>query len=101
MSQRRVVVIGGGAVGLATAVHLTKMDQSLDVLVLEADYVGSGSFSRSLVLSKRNTLVNSTSQFALMGESFATSLPKMKDCGLFAPAMFALLPKNLILRITN
>lgn len=48
MSQRRVVVIGGGAVGLATAVHLTKMDQSLDVLVLEADYVGSGSSSRSV-----------------------------------------------------
>lgn len=48
MSQRRVVIIGGGAVGLSTALHLTRMDSDIDVVVLEADYVGSGSSSRSV-----------------------------------------------------
>jgi sarcosine oxidase subunit beta len=48
VAQRRVVIIGGGAVGLSTALHLTKMQADLDVVVLEADHVGSGSSSRSI-----------------------------------------------------
>ncbi len=48
MAQRRIVVIGGGAIGLSTAWHLLKLDAALDVLVLEADSVGSGSSSRSI-----------------------------------------------------
>ncbi len=48
MADRRIVIIGGGAVGLSTALHLTRLDPQLDVLVLEADHVGSGSSSRSV-----------------------------------------------------
>ena len=48
MAGQRVVIIGGGAVGLCTALHILKLDKSRDVVVLEADHVGSGSSSRSI-----------------------------------------------------
>lgn len=44
----RVAIIGGGAVGLASAWHILAADPTVDVTVLEADHVGSGSTSRSV-----------------------------------------------------
>jgi len=47
MANPKVVVVGGGALGLATAVHLTRKGVT-DVTVLEADHVASGSSGLSV-----------------------------------------------------
>lgn len=44
----RIVIVGGGALGLACAWHLIESDAWADVTVVEADHVGSGSTSRSI-----------------------------------------------------
>ena len=42
-----VVIIGGGFAGLSTAYHLKRLDQGMEVVVLEAEYVGYGASGRN------------------------------------------------------
>ncbi|MQA11854.1 MAG: FAD-dependent oxidoreductase [Pseudonocardiaceae bacterium] len=47
MSKTRVIVIGGGALGFSTALHLAETDE-FEVTVLESQHIAEGSSSRSI-----------------------------------------------------
>src|ERR687894_1328617 len=49
-----VVVIGGGAHGLATAYYLAKTHGMRDVAVLEKSYIGSGAAGRNTTIIRAN-----------------------------------------------
>jgi len=66
----KVIIIGGGVVGTATAYHLKRLSPSKEIILLEQhNRVGSGNTSKSAALY-RNLFSSSTSQ-ALAGSSIA------------------------------
>lgn len=53
-SSYDVVIVGGGGHGLSTAYHLAERHGITDVLVIEANYIGSGNSGRNTTIIRSN-----------------------------------------------
>ncbi|MEM9011641.1 MAG: sarcosine oxidase subunit beta family protein [Pseudomonadota bacterium] len=59
----RVIIIGGGGHGLATAYYLAKVHGISDVAVLERGYLGGGNVGRNTTIVRANYLLPGNSEF--------------------------------------
>jgi methylglutamate dehydrogenase subunit A len=59
----RVIIIGGGGHGLATAYYLAKEHGVTDVAVLEKNYIGSGNTGRNTTIIRSNYLLDPNERF--------------------------------------
>jgi heterotetrameric sarcosine oxidase beta subunit len=59
----RVVIVGGGGHGLATAWYLAKEHGIRDVAVLEKDWIGSGNIGRNTTIVRSNYLLPANQRF--------------------------------------
>ena len=53
-SSYDVVIVGGGGHGLSTAYHLAERHGITNVLVIEANYIGSGNSGRNTTIIRSN-----------------------------------------------
>ena len=59
----KVIVIGGGGHGLATAYYLAKLHGITDVAVLEKGWLGGGNTGRNTTIVRSNYLLEANSHF--------------------------------------
>ena len=63
MSGRRVVIIGGGGHGLATAYYLARIFKQKKIAVLEKGWIGGGNVGRNTTIIRSNYLLPGNEPF--------------------------------------
>lgn len=75
MTKTRVAIVGAGAAGLSSALHLSRSD-TYDVTVLEAEHVAEGSSSRSIGIIETQYMADFDIAVRAFGLHFAKALAR-------------------------
>ena len=87
-----VVIIGGGAHGLAAAHYLAQEHGIRDIAVLEQRYIGHGGTGRNTAIIRSNYLTEEGARFYQFSVDLYRDLARSLDFNLFYSLSVAILP---------